>query len=98
MISHATCGLLATLLLATTDQAPPQADPMPQPIPFQRYTVKDSLGRTITFYLSVPPKNAADAKRPVVLFIAGSGCQSLFRKQGEQIAGGYQNLLLQEAR
>src|SRR5262249_55685248 len=34
----------------------------------------------------------------VALFTAGSGCQSLFRKQGERITGSYQNLLFAEAK
>src|SRR5262249_580248 len=51
-------------------------------IPFHRYTTKDALARTITFYLSTPPGKEPAAKVPVVLYIQGSGCQSLFRKQG----------------
>jgi pimeloyl-ACP methyl ester carboxylesterase len=67
-------------------------------IPFERYTTQDSLGRTITFYLSTAPENMETAKLPVVLFIAGSGCQSLFTKHDTLIAGGYQNVVLQEAK
>ena len=67
-------------------------------IPFHRYTTKDALGRTITFYLSARPGKDGAAKLPVVLYVPGSGCQSLFSKQGERVAGGYQNLLLQEAK
>jgi dienelactone hydrolase len=89
---------LVTVLLAGAAESPcPEADPAPLGTPFQRYSVKDSLGRTITYYLSIPPKNEKDAKQPIALLIQGSGCQSLFRKQGKQITGGYQNLLLQEA-
>jgi len=89
--------LLATLLLQTHAVAPKATlDPTELNIPFQRYTTTDQLGRTITFYLSRPPKDNPKAKLPVVLFIGGSGSQSLFSKQGERIGGGLQNLLLQQ--
>jgi pimeloyl-ACP methyl ester carboxylesterase len=67
-------------------------------IPFHRYSTTDALGRTITFYLSVPAAKDSAVKRPVVVWIPGSGCQSLFSKLGEHVAGGLQNLLLQAAR
>jgi pimeloyl-ACP methyl ester carboxylesterase len=99
MMHFASYSLLALMFLAAPEPPRPEADPTTPPgIPFQRYTAKDSLGRTITFYLSVVAKNDADAKRPVALFIAGSGCQSLFKKRGEQITGGYQNLLFAESK
>jgi dienelactone hydrolase len=66
-------------------------------IPFDRYTTKDALGRTITFYLSVAPAQQPAAKRPVVLFIPGSGCQSLFQKLGDRVGGGYHTILFQGA-
>src|SRR5262249_21910760 len=59
---------------------------------------RDALGRTITFYLSTPPTGKPTARQPVTLWIPGSGCQSVFRKQGKLILGGYQNLLLAESR
>jgi pimeloyl-ACP methyl ester carboxylesterase len=65
-------------------------------IPYHRYTTKDALGQTITFYLSTPPGKKA-AKLPVVLIIEGSGCQSVFQKHGDHVFGGFQNLLLSEA-
>jgi hypothetical protein len=40
----------------------------------------------------------AQGKQPVVLFIAGSGCQWLFSKIGDKVGGGLQNLLLAEAK
>jgi dienelactone hydrolase len=67
-------------------------------IAFDRYTTNDSLGRTITFYLSPPPGKDGAAKLPVVLYIQGSGCQSLFQKRGEHVSGGYQTLLPVEAK
>ena len=96
-----TMTLLLLLVAATAAGAEPprpSLDAADLPIPFQRYTAKDALGRTVTFYLSRPPREKPEAKRPLVLFIQGSGCQSLFRKQGEAIAGGWPSLLLQEAK
>ena len=90
------------LLMASTPVAAemprPELDPAKLGTPFQRYTTKDALGRTVTFYLSVPPNERPQAKWPVVLFIQGSGCQSLFTKQRERVAGGYQNLIWAEAK
>lgn len=65
-------------------------------IPFDRYTAKDNLGRTITFYLSVAPSKEPAGKLPVVLWIPGSGCQSVFQKRGERISGGFHTLLFQD--
>lgn len=84
------------LSLLLTQAEPPKAtlDPTELPIPFHRYTTTDSLGRTITFYLSrVSDKNT---KLPIILFIGGSGSQSHFSQRGDRIAGGIQNLLLQQ--
>jgi pimeloyl-ACP methyl ester carboxylesterase len=67
-------------------------------ISFDRYTVSDAYGRTITFYLSPSPENNSDARLPIVLWVQGSGAQSLFRKNGNGINGGSQNLLRDEAR
>ncbi|MFT3878090.1 MAG: alpha/beta hydrolase [Gemmatales bacterium] len=86
--------LFATLLLQSPAGTPKATlDPTELPIPFQRYTTTDQLGRTVTFYLSRPPKDNPKAKLPMVLFISGSGSQSLFNKQGDRINGGIQNLL-----
>lgn len=91
-------GLLLLLCLAL-DPGPIFAkDPAALGIPFDRFTTKDSLGRTITAYLSKPPKDAAGKKLPVILFIQGSGCQSLWVKRGDRVGGGLQNLLLQLAK
>jgi pimeloyl-ACP methyl ester carboxylesterase len=65
-------------------------------VPFDRYTTKDSLGRTITFYLSISPNKEPTATRPVVLWIPGSGCQSVFQKRGDRIGGGFHTLLFQD--
>ncbi len=90
--------LLAVLLLEVDDRPQAKLDPTELGVPFQRYTTTDSLGRTITFYLSRAPGRNSDAKLPVTLIVQGSGCQSLFQKRGEQILGGQQNLLLNAAK
>ena len=52
MMHFANSALLTLLFFGAAEPPRPAADPTTTPgIPFQRYTVKDSLGRTITFYL-----------------------------------------------
>lgn len=85
---------LAYSLALGDESAIPKLDSARLPIPFDRYTVKDKFDRTITCYLSRPTKEQEGKSLPVVLFIQGSGSQSLFMKRGEQIAGGLQNLIL----
>jgi len=75
-----------------------EADAPALGIPYHRYTTKDGLGRTITFYVSAVTGGERNAARPVVLLVGGSGCQSLFQKHGDRVFGGLHNLLLQEAR
>lgn len=48
--------------------------------PYDRYFTQDALGRTITFYLSEEP---AEDPLPLVVYVQGSGCGSLFAKRGE---------------
>lgn len=92
-------GCLLSALLLLGQPAPAFAkDAADLGIPFDRFTTKDSLGRTITGYLSKPPKDAAGKKLPVILFIQGSGSQSLWVKHGERVGGGLQNLLFQRAK
>jgi pimeloyl-ACP methyl ester carboxylesterase len=64
-------------------------------IPFDRLTTTDALGRTIVGYLSKPQKDTAGKRLPVVLFVQGSGSQSLWVKNCDRIGGGLQNLVLQ---
>jgi dienelactone hydrolase len=66
-------------------------------VPYRRYTTTDSLGRAITFYLSIAPAEKPEARLPVVLWIQGSGYQSLFTKRGEGVGDGLQGVLLKEA-
>src|SRR5262245_43411446 len=55
-------------------------DPTPIPgQPFHRYTTHDKLGREITCYLSEAA--AEGPPRPLVVFIHGSGGQSLFMEK-----------------
>jgi dienelactone hydrolase len=82
---------------APLDAGTPERDPTPLPIPFERYTVNDSLGRKITFYVS-RSGNEDKTDRPIALVILGSGCQSIFQKHGDFIGGSYQHLLLQAAK
>lgn len=93
---------LALLALAgpspTLDGEPPPRfvrDSEDLGIPFDRFTTVDSLGRTITGYLSKPAKEEA---LPVILFVQGSGSQSLWVKRGERVGGGLQNMLIQLAK
>jgi erythromycin esterase len=71
----------------------PVRDPKALGVPFDRYTTRDSLGRTITFYLSQPPKGSSD-KRPVALFIQGAGCASVFAQRHGKVQDGLPGLLL----
>src|SRR5262249_39691578 len=66
-------------------------------VPFDRYTTRDRLDRTITFYLSQPPKEDAE-KLPVALFVQGAGCASVFSARDGKVTGGLQNLLLEAAK
>jgi predicted esterase len=68
----------------------PLKDANQPPINFQRYFTKDSLGRRITFYLST---SSSISKAPLAVIILGSGGQSVWMKHGDQISGGYQNIL-----
>src|SRR5262249_40321581 len=71
----------------------PVRDPADLGLPFDRFTTRDATGRTITFYLSRPPKGSTE-KLPLAVFVQGSGCASVFEKKDGKIAGGLQNLLL----
>jgi pimeloyl-ACP methyl ester carboxylesterase len=62
---------------------------------FERFYARDKLNRKITFYLSI--KDKSQAALPLIVFIRGSGCGSIFTKCGEKICGGYQNPLFQRA-
>jgi erythromycin esterase len=71
----------------------PKRESAPPGVPFDRYTTTDRFDRTITFYLSHPPKGGDD-KLPVALSIQGSGCASVFSERDGKVYGSLQNLLL----
>lgn len=64
-------------------------------IPYDRYEVGDALGRTITFYVSTTTEGEQPApNKPLVLFIQGSGCGSVFNLAADlRIHGGLQNMV-----
>ncbi|HVK09783.1 MAG TPA: alpha/beta fold hydrolase [Gemmataceae bacterium] len=79
-------------------QLPPGAkDGAELRIPFEPFTAEDPLGRTITAYLSRPPKASADKALPVILFVSGSGCQSVWTRHEGKVNSGLQGLLYQLA-
>jgi pimeloyl-ACP methyl ester carboxylesterase len=64
-----------------------------QNISFDVYEVNDILGRRVRFYFSPLRKNK-HKELPTAVFIQGSGCHSLFRKDEQgRILSGYQRLL-----
>jgi pimeloyl-ACP methyl ester carboxylesterase len=90
--------VLLTGLWLTFALGPPPAKDAGEPrIPFEQFTVKDSLGRTITAYLSRPPRGA-DKPLPLILVIGGSGCQSAWTRHESQVNSGLQGLTYQLAR
>jgi dipeptidyl aminopeptidase/acylaminoacyl peptidase len=90
--------LLACCWLAL-GQVPAAANDSPElRIPFEQFTVKDALGRTITAYLSRPTKESADKRLPVILFVSGSGCQSVWTRHENKVNAGLQGLLWQLAK
>jgi len=76
--------MLTTLLLTTlaTALASPAGTHVPGQ-PYSRYATTDGLGRAVTFYVSEVP--ASDEALPLAVFVQGSGCHSLFRREGERI-------------
>src|SRR5262249_28095366 len=85
-------------------QRPPLSQNTPAPtkaaelrIPFEQFTCKDAFGRTITPYLPRPPRGA-DKPLPLILFVSGSGCQSVWMPHEGQVNSGLQGLLYQLAK
>jgi hypothetical protein len=64
-------------------------------VPFERFTAEDTLGRSITAYVSLTPKVDTDKKRPVILVVSGSGCQSEWTRHEKAINSGLQGLVLE---
>lgn len=90
--------ILVSAPLDSIAAEPPRValDPTDLGVPYRRYTTTDSLGRTITFYLSITPTEGPRVKLPAVLWIEGSGCQSLFNKRGAGVDDGWLGVLLKE--
>ncbi len=62
---------------------------------FHRYSAKDEFGRTITFYLS---ESSSKHSLPLIVFVQGTGCSSLFQNQSGRIMQGAFALLLDSIR
>jgi pimeloyl-ACP methyl ester carboxylesterase len=97
------CGLASACLLGTTIRLHAFSDgtvdvqerePVGSGVPFERFVTRDKFGRRITAYLS---ESRLKEHRPLAVFVLGSGCQSLFSKVGDKIAGGLQYVLLDAA-
>src|SRR5262245_33262522 len=96
MVLRACSGLGLRLVLG---QAPPGArDAAELRITFEEFTVKDALGRPVTAYLSMPPSSGVDQQRPVILFISGSCCQSVWTRHDKGVNSCLQGLAYQVAR
>ena len=61
---------------------------------FECYETTDSFERKIVFFVSA---ESPGAELPLIVFIQGSGCHSLFHLNGDMVRGGYQNVLLAAA-
>jgi predicted esterase len=70
-----------------------ERDPSKLGVNFERYHTRDKLNRKIAFYIST--KEKSQGKLPLIVFINGSGCRSVFVKCGDKVCGGYQNSILQ---
>lgn len=85
---------LTLAALGTAQRYVAQKDPADLGTPFDRYTCKDKFDRTIVFYLSKP--KGVD-KKPLALFVQGSGGQSVWSRHDGKINSGLQGLLLMSA-
>jgi len=52
--------------------------------PYERYFTRDKFGREITFYLS--EARAKQDALPLVVYVQGSGCTSLFARRNDRVA------------
>lgn len=62
-------------------------------VPFERFTVEDSLNREITAYISEPTIEPNEKELPLILYIDGSGCQSVWTMNHGRISAGVQALI-----
>lgn len=97
------CGIIWILLLfdslavgqSNTDLYQPQKDSVRvSKQPYQRYFTNDKFERKITFYLS--EENNETKALPLIVYVQGSGCGSLFRQQNERIFPNYGHITVQE--
>lgn len=80
-------GLSSALALEARGEDPPvkREDGAVEGLAWVRCTTQDRLSREITFYMT--EASLKDEKRPLVVYIQGSGGGSLFGKRGERLAG-----------
>lgn len=85
--------LLAVLsVLAAALQAKVTPDEVVPGTPFRRYVTALPDKHRVTFYLSTA--QPVTGRRPLVVWVQGTGCESLFQKgPGEQLVAGQQSLL-----
>jgi pimeloyl-ACP methyl ester carboxylesterase len=78
--------VLAALPADAQQPKPRVVADFPEQFPYRAFDAKDTLGRTIQFYLS-----EADARddRPLILVLQGSGCASNFLKRDGRVAGSW---------
>ena len=64
--------------------------------PYRRFTTRDRLGREVTFYLT---ESTGPDPLPLIAFVHGSGCASVFREhQGRVYGNGGHSVLFDVAR
>ncbi len=81
-----TWGVAGLRLKAQTDDAHAITVKDGGPIPnqaYERLTTRDHFGRGITFYLSRVPQTSSPL--PLVIYIQGSGCGSLFERKDAKV-------------
>ena len=95
---HPTLQPTATAAAPTVARLVTTADKLG--VPYEHFEVGDALGRTITFYVSTPKaKDGSTGLAPLVLFIQGSGCGSVFNRGPDaRIQGGLQNMVRDAAK
>lgn len=62
-------------------------------VPFDRFMVYDNLNRKISAYLSKAPLETDGKKLSLILFINGSGCQSVWTRCQNGVNSGLQGLI-----
>src|SRR4029077_10147213 len=62
--------------------------------PYERYLTQDPFEREITFYLSETPRK--EESLPLIVFVQGSGCSSLFVRRNGTVVSNLGHSTLQE--